>query len=419
MTDSSKFEPNAKYNEYCPRWQKMDDVIDGGPKLQQRDLEKRGTYLREINPDDLSLYNRNRNINYIRGVRFFNATARTLSGLMGMLFRVDPVDQDIPSELEYLKSNADGAGMPLDQQAQATSSHVIQQGRYFLLADMPVKDFEGETSKADVAGGFRPRIATYNACSVIDWHQSVINNSMMLDLVVIEETVSQFIDDDMIKREDVKQHRVLRLIEGVYSQQLYIDDVAQDIVFPTKGDGSTWNIIPGIFVGSTNNNPDIDSLPLEPIADVNLGHYQNSADLESSSFQLSAAQPWIADDNYAQQVNNVDDKGEKTQTFGEDTLIILGSGGTFNIAQPSPNTLAKELASDKREEMAQLGAQLISDGGQAETAEAVRIKKASDASVLDLIAENVSAGYNQAISLCSPSFRRSSNTWFLTWMLTS
>jgi len=407
MSDSGKFEPNDDYLRYCPRWTKVDDIVDGGARLKEKDLARNGTYLRQlgVNPDQPfqqnTQYNCKRNINYINGAILVNATERTLTGLMGMLFRVAPSDENIVGDIEYLIQNVNGAGLTLNHQAKSTASKVLQQGRRGLLVDMPKTDGVTEITRADVANGFRPKILTYEACEIVDWNESLINNQMVLDLVVLNEVKCIFIDDQRIKRKKVLLQRVLRLLDGVYVQETFIEGESQgDFTIITDGNNIPMSFIPFIFVGSVNNDPCIDMLPLESIADVNLGQYRNSADLESSSFQLSAAQPWIADDHYAHQISNPNEKGELTQTFGEEDLIVLGNGGSFNISQPDPNTLANDLAKEKRIEMAELGAQLISEGGAAETAEAARIKKASDASVLDIISENISSAYSQCISWC-------------------
>lgn len=391
--------PNVEYVMNFPRWQRVHDVIDGEYQLKKRDEEKNGTYLRVINPLDLSQYNKRLNISYRKSAVLYNATGRTLIGLLGMLYRVEPTIPELSELMEYVKTDIDGNGMGINQQSHAVSSEVIQIGRHGLLTDIPMKDDGIVTTVADVQNGFRPFVKKYNATDIIDWNQSFINGMITLDLVVLLEMVTTFVDEQRIKRETKKRYRILRLTDGKYTQQLWVegDESPGKKIEIIDGSGKLWDEIPFEIIGSENNDPVTDFAPLEPLVDVNIGHYRNSADLEHSSFQLSAATPWIADDRYKSDQNNPNNKNTKTQKFGETSVVVMGKGGQFGYAQPNPNVLANDLAKNKEQQMVALGAQLISEGGGAETAEAVRTKKSADASMLSIIGVNVSNGYTKSL----------------------
>jgi len=392
--------PNTEYVLNFPRVQRVHDVINGEYQLKKRDEEKLGTYLRVINPLDMSTYNKRLNASYRKSAVFYNATGRTLIGLLGMLYRKEPtLPEDLPSTMEYVKTNIDGNGMGIDQQSHATSSEVIQIGRHGLLTDTPMKENGEVTTIADMNNGFRPFVKRYNANSIIDWNQSSINGMLVLDLVVLLEMVSEFVDEQRIKRIVKKRYRILRLTDGKYTQQLWVegDDLPGEEIEILDGSGQLWDEIPFEFIGSENNDPVTDSAPLESLADVNIGLFRNNADLEHSSFQLSAATPWIADDRYKSNQNNPNNKDNKTQKFGETSIIVMGKGGQFGYAQPDPNVLANDLSKSKEKQMIALGAQLISESGGVETAEAVRTKKAADSSMLAIVGINVSNGYTKSL----------------------
>ena len=405
--------PHCDAATYAPRYKRVRDVVDGEYKLKQRDLNNitaltksasipSPSYLRYINPTDKSAYNQARNQGFINGARLFNATSRTLSGMFGMLFRADPESPELNPQLDYLIDNVDGAGLSLNQQAQATAWNVLQVGRHGLLADMPRNDEGVEITQADVANGFRPTIQQYSAENIWDWNESIINGSRKLDYLVLHEETEGFCVENRFKREKKEQLRVYRLTDGAVTVEIL-----------TKNKGGSWEeslpvsitvsgnrpltVIPFTFPGSINNTPAPDLLPLEPLVDVNLGHYQESANLRSSSYQLSAAQPVISDDNYQRAMSNKDSSVLDT---GEDSAIVLGTGGSFMFASPDPNNISSDLMAKDEERMVQLGAQLITSGGQAQTAEAARIKHASDVSTLENISVNVSKAYTDMIELC-------------------
>ncbi len=391
--------PNLEYILNFPRWQRVTDTVAGEHQLKKRDSEKPGTYLRVINPLDISEYNKRLNASYRKSAVFYNATGRTLIGLLGMLYRVEPTIPELHESMEYVKTNIDGNGMGINQQSHSTSSEVIQIGRDGLLTDLPKREEDTPITITDVNNGFRPFTKKYKAVDIIDWNQSSVNGMMILNLVVLSEVFVAFVDNHRIQRETKKRYRILRLTDGKYTQQLWVqgDEFPEEEIEILDGLGKSWGEIPFEFIGSENNNPVVDFAPLEPLADVNVGHFRNSADLEHSSFQLSAATPHISDDRYKSDLNRPDNKDKKVQKFGETSVIITGTGGKFEYVQPSPNVLANDLANSKEKQMVALGAQLISESGGLETAEAVRTKKSADASMLAIISINVSNGYTKSL----------------------
>lgn len=391
--------PNSEYVSNFPRWQRVKDATGGEYPLKKRDAEKPGTYLRIINPLDYSEYNKRLNDSYRKSAVFYNATGRTLIGLLGMLYRVEPIIPELHKLMEYVKTDIDGNGMGINQQSHATSSKVIQIGRDGLLTDMPMFKKGSVITVIDVENGIRPFTKRYDATHIIDWNESSIRGVIVLDLVVLLENVSAFTNEHRIERKSKKRYRILRLTDGKYTQQLWDegDDSPGEEFEILDGSGNQWDEIPFEFIGSENNDSRIDFAPLEPLTDVNIGHFRNSADLEHSSFQLSAATPHISDNRYKSNLSRPDNKQAKVQKFGETSVIVTGIGGKFEYVQPSPNVLANDLAKGKEQQMIALGAQLISESGGLETAEAVRTKKSADASMLSIISVNVSNGYTKSL----------------------
>jgi len=357
-------------------------------------------YLRLLNPSDISEYNKDRNAGYINGAVLFTATERTLSGLMGMLFRSQPKQPELPAAIKYILENVDGSGNTIDQQAQSVGDSVTSIGRDGLLVDMPRNDDGLPKTMADVDNGFRATIQEYKAHSIIDWHETTEGGIRALDLVVLRETFFELDDKDelSIRRLKKTRYRIYRLREDGVTVSIFVDgkDEAPEEfeIFETKG--VRLKVIPFVFVGSKNNTPDIDRLPLEGLANVNLGHYQEQANLAVGSFQFGSAQPYIADSDF-QNASRADENKGQDFKMGDGFIAILGTSGKLDFAVPPANTMSGEIKKDYAAQMVSLGAQLISDGGQAETAEAARLKHASDVSVLDLVSRNVSDAYNQCL----------------------
>ena len=407
-------EKNSDYTSHLTRWTKVRAIINGEPTLKAIDLANVGvtgvagsatgvSFLRPINPTNTSDYNRQRNINMINGARLYNTTVKTHSGLMGMLYRKPPIQAELPDSIAYIYDNVDGSGLSMAQQSRSVSSDVVTIGRDGLLVDMPRNDEGFQITQADVNDGFRASIQEYKAESIIDWHESVVNNVKVLVLLVLCEQVEVFVGGSVNSREVKDRYKVYRLTDEGVTVQVFTEktgknkglDESEQV--PVLGsNNSKLTKIPFNFVGSKNNQSCVDSLPLEPIALVNIGHYQESANLASSSFQLSACQPWVASNTFAKTAE-IKAKAGGSVELGEDSLIIVEAGGSFNYASPPPNPLSKEIQTGYRDQMLELGAQIITPNGGVETAEAAKLKHASNVSDLGVISENVSDAYTESI----------------------
>ena len=65
-------------------------------------------------------------------------------------------------------------------------------------------------------------------------------------------------------------------------------------VTPLDAKGMPFNEILFQFVGAENNSPDIDFPPLYDLAELNIGHYRNSADYEETSFIAGQPTPVVS-----------------------------------------------------------------------------------------------------------------------------
>lgn len=380
---------HRQYQAYAGQWQKIRHALAGDLK----------TYLRDVGQNEPDkVYGRARQQEYEDGAICFNFTKRTLSGMVGSVMRKDP-EQIIPRELEYLLTNCDGSGVGLWQHAQDTLMEIDSIGRGGLLVDAP------ETGAATAAeqneGLLNPVIAFYTAENIINWRMKRFGSVNRVVMIVLREVWEYFESDDEFVVKYGEQYRVLDLDEnGNYRQRLYKfkaeggDAEPVETIYPELGDQLKGKI-PFTFIGASNNDSTIDDAPLLALAELNIGHFRNSADNEESSFVVGQPTLFISPgtDMSLEQFKEANPNGVK---MGSRTGHNIGAGGSAALIQADPNNLAKENMLNKEQQAIQIGAQLITPTQQI-TAESARLQRGADTSVMATIARNVSQAYMDAL----------------------
>ncbi len=372
---------HLKYIENLKRWQLVSDCVKGSTAVKSRDNGK--AYLPMSNPSNLSQANKDQYEAYKYRASFVNFTGHTRRGMSGMVFRKDMVCE-LPTQIEYLKDNANGGGLSLEQLSKDILGEVLEAGRYGLLVDYP--DADSDLTKAQVeAMQLRANIFAYDAENIINWRTEIVGSLKKLSLVVLEE-MQERVEDDGFGVKEVVTYRVLRMIDGVYTQQIYDEDEEMIAEFePKQSDGSTWDEIPFIFVGAANNDEAVDDAPLYDMAEVNLKHYLDSADWQDSSYMVGQPTPVIAGLTQGW----VDEVLKGQVLLGSRAAIPLPEGGVASLLQANPNQMPMEGMKVKEAQMLMIGARLIQDNGGQETAEAAKIRFAGQNSDLSSIVGNI------------------------------
>ncbi|MDB5995253.1 MAG: hypothetical protein JWP42_2389 [Pseudomonas sp.] len=387
MADVSFTRP--EHGAACHRWHLVRDVCKGSETIKAAG-EK---YLPRPNAHDTGAENKARYEAYKLRAVFYNATGRTRNSLVGAVFRVVP-GLITPPLLEYVSKDIDGQGVSIYQQSQSVIGNLLEVGRHGLLVDYPQVNGQA-VSVADIQSGrVRATVSSYTAESIINWKTRRVGGQQLLSLVVLREMVD--VDGiDGYSMEQVEQFRVLKLdTSGVYTQEVWRDDLVHTPAFaPLDGSGRPWPVIPFQFVGSENNDSSIDESPLYDMAEVNLGHYHNSADYEETAYLVGQPQPWMSGLNEQWR-----DHLEKQGIYlGARAPWLLPASGACGLLQAQPNTVAKEAMDSKKADMVSLGARLVANGSAVKTATQVDNDSAAEHSVLSLIVSNVSEAYSQCL----------------------
>lgn len=386
---------HPQYDSLAPRWRRMTDVCNGEDAIKKAGER----YLPMPNKDIRTPEAMARYENYKDRSVFVEVTKDTLDKYTGQAFKDDPV-LNVDPQLDYMKRDANGAGLSIYQIAQKAFEAQLERGRFGFFVDYPATD--GEVSQADVERkALRPTINYYSPESIINWRTTVVGGQTITTLIVLHETVYETDDDDIFTTEAVEQWRYLGLDDIGYFVEVWRkndgtiadnkDDFVlhQDRIYPTRSNKTKFDRIPFVIGGSDSNDWCEQNIPLESLAKMNLAHYRNSADYEQSVFMCGQVQPWMSG------VSEQRMKALESQKIriGSGAMIMLEENGKFGFAQAEPNGLAGEAMDKKYLIMQALGAKL----SEAQTVQKTATQSNHESGVQNSTASMAVANLNEAM----------------------
>jgi len=368
---------HPRYEDHAKEWRRTEDAVIGPIALKKRNHTYLPAHYAEEEPK--------RYEEYTRGAYYVNYTLCTESVLSGMVYRKDPI-VELPVALEYLLDDFDGAGNSIVEVSKDALSQRLRKNRYLFLADYSGSS-DGLTSEQEKALGLRPTVSTYHAESLINWKFATVNGSRKLVLAVLKEARDVSLDE--FGHECEPQYRVLRLENGIYTQEVV--DQSENVLV------EKFMPMMGAVKGSREAKPfdhiplsgvrELGVAPLQPIAEINLAHYQDTAVLQDTA--KVAASPSMHIDTGETSASEFKEANGAIRLGIRNA--ILTKGGRIEMVQPDERPLIRVVREDKAAELAAIGAAIVTSGGQAETAEAARIRAGTETSQLDSVVSDLSA----------------------------
>jgi hypothetical protein len=385
------------YDANLPAWLRARDVFAGEDAVKAA-AEKYLPRLDCQNDDDYLAYKTR--------ASFFNASARTADGFVGLIFRREPTVKlpdrvsGVAGALRVFAEDVDLMGTSLYSYSQNIVSEVVAIGRAGSLVDW---ENEGEQ---------RAYVVRYAGEQIINWNTRRVGGRNVVSLVVLKEKAegqSLKAEGDEFQQNEVEQIRVLKLVEGreskaeSQSQWHYEVEIWQqkttgtqkkewelvDMRIPLRH-GKPLSLIPFVFHGPRNSLPGVDKLPLADIIFVNLDHYRLNADYrhglhytalptaylcgfpKETSFRIGSDIAWVAD--------AVDAKAGFLEFTGQGLT-------TFERAMDRDEVIMAVLGTRMLEAQKLVG----------ETAAAIELRQAGEHSVLMTLALSVSDSVSQLL----------------------
>lgn len=378
-----------------PIYKMIRDVLAGPSAVKAASTD----YLPIPDPSDKSAYALGRYANYLERAIFFDATSRTHEGYVGQMF-YRPTVIELPPILKIMILDVDGQSTSLEQQIKGTAGEVLAMGRAGLYTDYSANEGQSVTRSDQEAGKVRPTITTYAPERIINWRWTTVDNHRYLSLVVLEEDYVE--DDDGFECKKKVQYRELRMERNEAGKLIFkcvvwreVDGNFMDMpaTYPKMGNGQHWERIPFEFIGSSDNDSEIDKPPMEGMAHVNIGHYRNSAEFEETVFMMGQPTPWASGITEAWLAEAWD--GELR--LGTREFIPLPAGGQMGLLQMSPNTMAQIAMDMKEKQLVALGAKIAENKSVASTATEENRDSVIENSTLSSVAKNTSSAYQKAL----------------------
>ena len=263
-----------EYNLNKNKWSKCRVVVSGEEAVKEAGI----AYLPMLKKQSVPDY-----IAYKERALFYGAAGRTVTGLLGAIFRKNLSFSDDNTIKEEMKNVTNNRKSIYDL-ATLVTKEVIVVNRVGVLLDAP--ENEGN-----------PYLTVYLAESIINWKYTDTQEGQILSMVVLKEKVSAPGKDEFVKEEKT-QYRVLELVEGEYQQRLFEKDnnkeyVETKTIVPSVN-ASTLDYIPFVFINSNDTSATVYDSPILPLVNVNLSHYRSSADLEHGRHFTGLPTAWVA-----------------------------------------------------------------------------------------------------------------------------
>lgn len=363
------------YEKLLPIWEKCRLVYGGNHDIQTTSVDTKKKFVPALSGQTDLEYSA-----MVSRATFFNATARTVDGMIGLVFRKN-AEVKAP---ESMRGILDDVCLNIDSKCdiQEFAADVLKEdilvGRVGILIDRPDVDTKGMTQAQVDALNLRPYATIYKAESIIAHRFARVNNASQLVMVRLIENIDIW---EGIECKTIEQERRLLLTDIGYIFQLYRknekgewEQFGGDVM--PKMNGKSLTYIPFICDFTVTKPPILD------LVEANIGHFRTDVDREHGAHKTAVPTPMFAGFEF--------EEGESFKLGAEGGYSSSSSDAkAFYLEfQGQGLTTLKEIKEEKERQMSVLGARFLeAQQSSAEATDTVRIRKSGETSVLAMIAQ--------------------------------
>ena len=354
MKDITNTHP--RYDEYVELWEKARDFYDGEEAVKA----KGEVYLPKSN-DKTQYAEVLKYFNYKARAFFYEATSRTVEGLVGLATHKSPTIT-LPTSMAAADEYIQG-----DSTTEVMVQDIIRENILTARQGLLVDRDEGEGTQAYVV--------QYTAEQIINWHYE----GDVLMFAVLKEVYNEYEESDPYNTSESIQYRELRMVDGIYIQNIWRKGPHKYEIYKTASPtnrGVSLDHIPFIFTSRDKLGNSIDKSPIMPMVNTNCHHYQLNADYAHALHYV--AMPTLALYGFEGDASSITVGGDVALVFSDPTA----SAAYVEISGQGLPSMEKALLS-MEDHMAHLGSRLLqSRAGGVESAEAIRLIQSAETSSL-------------------------------------
>lgn len=383
---------HKNYDRFAKKWKRVRDICAGQDEIHAATV----AYLPMLVDEENGEY-----LKRIQRTPFYNASWRTMASFVGMLFRKPP-KLEVPSGLEALLDDVTMSGVSFSNFAQNVVLEDIEVSRVGVLVDYPSYTANADGTALTVAQaealGLRPSMVMYQAEAILNWTYGYVNNHNVLTQVRLYEVASE--QKSEFEVEEYGVIRVLDLHEGFYRVRRFKEENEEQIgwdVYPLMN-GARLTEIPFYFIGPDGSEKDLSEPVLIDLVDLNIKHYQVSADYEHGCHMTGLPTPVITGVN--PQFDGNGQPVKESYYIGSTAAWVLPTGADAKYLEFTGQglTALKENLDRKEAQMAAIGARMLTpEKAGVEAAETLAMRNAGEHSILGAIAIAVSEGLTKAL----------------------
>ncbi len=327
---------------------------------------------------------------------FFNVFGHTIKGLVGQVFRRDPVlGEDVPPIIATQMENVDLNGTHFDVFARDLLHDALTAGHSAILVEYPHTG-GAQNSYQEAASEVRPYWVPILKDNIVSWRTATENGHVVLTQLVLRECTLEPAGD--FGEVEVKRYRVFTRTEGIVAFRLLQIHADRTISVVDEGTYPTQTEIPVAEIVTSGRKSMFESdPPLLDLAYLNVAHYQQWSDYANSMHKTCV--PIFATVGL---VDQYDSAGNPVKlVLGPNTAINLPLTGDAKYVSHDGAALQqiKQGLDDLKSDMGTLGlAMLAPNKRTAETAQAKAIDKSSEDSALATTARGLEDGLERALA---------------------
>ncbi|HHZ64689.1 MAG TPA: DUF4055 domain-containing protein [Flavobacteriales bacterium] len=401
ITSSRITTKHPNLSRFQIKWERCRTAIAGQDEIKDGGFK----YLPPVNPTDLE--DGEDYAIYLENAEWYNAVGLTYDAFVGMIFRKDPQIGDFTSdeiESNPLLNNVNLEGDDIMTFIRDAVNEELVVGRIGFLNDYPTVGELGELTINEAAEqNIRPFVKQYIAESIINWKYRTIRGVRKTISVVLTEQVERpQLDEasDLFDHDTVTQYRALVIINGIYSQIVFDENLSEVSRIPIVVKGDSLTEIPFTVVNPNSIGLELEKPPLYDMVHTNIKHYQASGALGASLHLFARSTPF-----FKVPIEAYDRFIAQDMEFGSTRSIVIptsGDSGEADAKFMEPGGSIQPIVDQQlrlEERMAAQGARMLSTPkAGVESTDTVRLDMMGELSILSAMAKNMSEGLSQVLT---------------------